>query len=157
VTAAFLLAVTLAGCGADPVEVDGPRLSGRAARVCGDLLDALPDRVAGRERRAVEDAGSRPSGRLYAAAWGDPAIELVCGVDEPPAFDRFATCQVVNKVAWFIPESQITGEPTEVVMTTVRRSENVQVTLPQEYWPPAAAMVDLAPAIKRALPAERSC
>ncbi|HET6699009.1 MAG TPA: hypothetical protein VFG88_07975, partial [Nocardioidaceae bacterium] len=69
----------------------------------------------------------------------------------------FATCQVVNKVAWFIPESQITGKPTEVVMTTVRRSENVRVTLPQEYWPPAAAMVDLAPALKRALPAKRSC
>jgi hypothetical protein len=94
---------------------------------------------------------------VYAAAWGDPAIELLCGVDEPPGFDRFATCQVVNKVAWFIPESQITGKPTEVVMTTVRRPENVRVTLPQEYWPPAAAMVDLAPALKRALPAKRSC
>ena len=83
------------------------------------------------------------------AAWGDPPIVLRCGVPEPKGFTKYSTCQIANGVAWFIPDVQITGEPVDITMTTVGRSVNVEVQLPKEYFPPAQAMVDLAPAIKR--------
>ncbi len=138
-----LVAGLAAGCGSGNVPVDSPSPSGAHARACSELLDALPDSVAGEQRRTVEPEDA------YAAAWGDPAIVLRCGVPRPEGYDEFATCQETNGVGWFIPEKQITGEPEEIVMTTVGREQSVEVRLPEEYWPPAEAMVDLADAIKR--------
>jgi hypothetical protein len=133
------------------VRVDAPALSGADARACRALLDELPDRVSDQDRREAE------TGAGYAAAWGDPAIVLRCGVPAPKGFDAFATCQVTNGVGWFVPESQIRGEPTDVVMTTVGRAQNVEVQVPSEYFPPAATMVDLAPAIKGTIREVRPC
>jgi hypothetical protein len=42
-------------------------------------------------------------------------------------------------------------------MTTIGRAENVEVRVPQRYFPPVATMVDLAPALKRAIPLVRPC
>ncbi len=114
-------------------------------------MAALPDEVADQPRREVEPAGGT------VAAWGDPAIELRCGVGTPDGFDELSTCQVADGVGWFIPEEQITGEPTDIVMTTVDRTPRVEVRLPEAYFPPAAAMVDLAPSIKRTIPQDDPC
>jgi hypothetical protein len=132
----------LAGCGGGAVEVDAPELSGEAARTCTSLVDALPSTVDGAGQRTVEPSGAP------AAAWGDPAIVLRCGVAMPDEFDDFATCQETNGVGWFIPEEQMTGAAEEITMTTIGRVVNVEVVLPSEHWPPAAAMVDLAESIK---------
>ncbi len=105
----------------------------------------------GAEQRTVEPAGGQ------AAAWGDPAIVLRCGVRMPESFDRFAACQETNGVGWFIPEEQMTGAPESITMTTIGRSVNVEVSLPPEHWPPAAAMVDLAPAIKKTVAETDPC
>jgi hypothetical protein len=99
--------------------------------------------VASAPRRKVDPADAP------AAAWGDPPIVLRCGVAMPDSFDEFALCQETNGVGWFVPEEQMTGEQDSLTMTTVDRAVNVAVTLPREHWPPAIAMVDLAPAIKR--------
>ncbi len=135
----------------DTVSVDAPRVSGAEARACSDLVKDLPGRVADQKRRDVDP------GDGYAAAWGDPAIELRCGVPRPDGFDKFATCQRVNGVDWFIPESQQTGEPADITMTTVGRVPRVEVSLPEDYWPPANAMADLAPAARRNLREVRPC
>ena len=100
---------------------------------------ALPDRLVDQERREVDGE--------HGAAWGDPAIVLRCGVDEPDGFDELSTCQVVNDVAWYIPEEQVTGQPVDIVMTTVGRRPNVEVSLPADYFPPAAAMAQLSEAL----------
>ena len=63
-------------------------------------------------------------------------------------FDALSTCQITNGVAWFIPNEQITGQPVEVLMTTIGRSPGVEVRLPADYFPPATAMVDLASSVK---------
>ncbi len=139
------------GCSLGPVEVDAPELSGTAAEACADLVRSLPDRVDGAGRTEIEPEGA-PAG-----AWGDPPIVLRCGVPMPDAFDRFATCQVTNGVGWFIPQDEMTGEPGPITMTTIGRDVNVEVRLPTEHWPPAAAMVDLAPAIKQATTEESPC
>jgi len=44
-----------------------------------------------------------------------------------------------------------------ISMTTVGRAENVEVRLPRDYFPPAAAMADLAPAIKATIRDVRPC
>ena len=145
------LATLLAGCGASTVHVETPALHGAAAADCARLVRALPHRVADQPRRQVEPAG------VAGAAWGDPAIVLRCGVPRPKELRPTSTCQMANGVGWFIPESQIQGRPTDIVMTTVGRAENVEVRLPEKYWPPAAAMVDLAPAIKKTIREVRPC
>jgi hypothetical protein len=137
----------VAGCGGGAVEVaDAPDpgdLGAREARGCTELLAALPDVVDGLQRRQVEPAGA------YAAAWGDPAVVLRCGVGRPAGFDALSSCQITNGVAWFIPDSQITGKPEAITMTTIGRSPGVEVRLPVESFPPAGAMVDLAGPIKQ--------
>jgi hypothetical protein len=133
------------------VSLDAPAVRGADARACAALVDALPDRVADLPR-----VDSDP-GKGYGAAWGDPAVELRCGVPRPAGLDAFATCQTTNGVDWFIPESQQTGRPEDITMTTVGRSVNLEVRIPSAYFPPAAAMVDLAPAVKRTTRSVRPC
>lgn len=137
------LGLLLASCGG-PLQVDAPELTGTAARTCSELVDALPETVDDVERREVEPADAP------AAAWGDPAIVLRCGVEMPAAFDDFSTCQETNGIGWFIPDEQMTGSPTEITMTTIGRDVNVEVALPVEHFPPANTMVDLSEAIDRA-------
>jgi hypothetical protein len=43
------------------------------------------------------------------------------------------------------------------VMTTVGRAVNVEVQVPAEYRPPAAAMIDLAAAIKASVREIKPC
>ena len=125
----------LTGCSPGPVEI-GSAPAGAAADDCADLVEALPDRLVDQERREVDGE--------HGAAWGDPAIVLRCGVDEPEGFDELSTCQVVNDVAWYIPEEQVTGDPVAITMTTVGRRPGVEVALPEDYFPPAAAMAQLS-------------
>ncbi len=141
----------VAGCGGGAVEVEAPHLAADSARTCSALVKALPSMVDEAEQRTVEPADAP------AAAWGDPAIVLRCGVPMPGSFDEFATCQETNGVGWFIPEEQMTGSPETITMTTIGRAVNVEVTLPPEHWPPAAAMVDLAPAIKKTVAETKPC
>jgi hypothetical protein len=146
-----LLAATVSGCGTGTVEVDSPPLDGADARACERLVDALPDAVSDQPRRPVRTEGG------YGGAWGDPAIVLRCGVPMPDAFDEAAACQVTNDVGWFVPESQIEDQQADVVMTTIGRAQNVEVRLPARYRPPAAAMVDLAGAVKRTIREVQPC
>ncbi len=139
-----------AGC-SDTVSLDAPTLSGPDAKACAALVAALPGRVAGQPQREVD------SGDGFGAAWGDPAIELRCGVPRPKGLTRTAACQVANGVGWFVPEEQQTGRPEDITMTTVGRAQYVEVRVPEEYFPPPATMVDLGPAVKRTIRSVRPC
>ena len=121
-------------------------------RACTGLIGALPDRVDDEDRAEVDPADG------YVAAWdADAPIVLTCGVPEPAGFDRFATCQVVNGVGWFIPDAQVQRGPGPITMTTVGRAQNVEVRLAAEHWPPANAMVDLSAAIEQTLREVEPC
>jgi hypothetical protein len=145
------LVAALSACGSGSVPVETPDLTGDAARTCRALLEALPATVDGQPRRQVDPEGA------YAAAWGDPAIVLRCGVRQHPEFDDFATCQETNGVGWFVPEDQISGEPGPITMTTIGREHTVEVRLPETRWPPANTMVDLAEAIKATIREVDTC
>jgi hypothetical protein len=144
-------ALLLAGGCSSAMSVDAPPVSGPAARACAALVRALPRAVADQARREV-DAGDG-----YAAAWGHPAIELRCGVPRPAGLRATSQCIDTNGVDWFIPEDQQGGRPVAVTMTTVGRAQNVEVRIPADYFPPAATMVDLAPAVRRTVREVRPC
>lgn len=141
----------MAACGTGPVSVEGHDHPTEAALPCASLIDGLPESVAGVQRRDVEPADAP------AAAWGDPAIVLRCGVPRPEGLDKFATCQEADGVGWYVPEEQVTGSPLPLTITTVDREVFVEVFLPEKYWPPAVAMIDLAPAISGALEQTSPC
>ena len=133
------LAIVLGGCGA--VDLHDSNVSSAERTACRALVEDLPHRVSDRSRREAEgDLG---------AAWGDPAIVLRCGVGTPDGYRPTSPCQRADGVDWFVPEDQISHQDEDVVMTTVGRTPRVEVTVPAEYRPPEAAMVDLAGAIKR--------
>ena len=148
---ALALVPLLGGCSGTVSLDDAPALSGADARTCAALVKARPDRVSDQPRRKAD------TGDGYAAAWGDPAIELRCGVPKPAGLTPASACQTTNGVDWFVPPSQVTGRPTDVTMTTVGRSVYVEVRVPEDYFPPATAMVDLAHAVKSTTRSVRPC
>jgi len=142
-------AALLAACGGPgPVQVDDPsrsHLQGAAESQCPALIDALPDVVAGQDRREVTPAGA------FAAAWGDPAIVLRCGVDRPAALVRTSFCLEVNSVGWLATQDGrevATAQGDEpVVFSTIGRSVYVELTVPVGERPPGDALADVAAAV----------
>jgi hypothetical protein len=130
-----LLAAT-AGCDSG-VDVAVPSPAPQVVEACEKLVHALPDKVLDLDqRRTVPDS-------LITAAWGDPPIELTCGV-APPA--ELATaqsqCFEVNGVGWF-------AQPAEngVVFTTIGRELYVELAVPDDYAPEANALTDVSAAV----------
>lgn len=156
VSAGLALALTAAGCGSSKVSVEDPALGAEDAATCADFLDALPNAVAGELRRPI-DPDDAP-----AAAYGDPAITITCGGQMPAGFDRFAACEEVNGVGWYVPPDQIT-DPSEqapdATLGTVGWSPVVALFLPASYRPEglAAALSELAPAVKQHLEQVHPC
>ena len=122
------LALTLGGCSS--IE-PGPQ-AGTAA--CSALLKRLPERVLNRSRTDLDVAG--------AAAWGDPAIVLRCGV--PPTGPTDDPCLEVEGLDWTFTETE-----DDFRFITYGRNPAVDVQLPtsMDRTAASAALVDLAPAV----------
>lgn len=153
VTVPVALAVlSAAGCtAADGGGPAAPSPSGEAAKTCRSLHDRLPRRVDGQQRITLEPASK------YTAAWGDPAIELRCGVPRPeklsPGSEHYnptAEAAEVNGVSWLL-EQRDGGYR----FTTTDRVANVEVNVPDDYAPEVNPLTDLAKAVRASLP-ERS-
>jgi hypothetical protein len=144
----LLLAASTAGCG--DVSVDNPAVPSSQRAACRALVHALPAKVDGLKQRSV-------SGSPYAAAWGDPAIVLRCGVGVPQGFTKFSLCQSVDGVGWFAPESAASDQSVDAVLTTVDRLPRVELQVPAKWRPPAAAMVDVARTVKDHTQVRRPC
>jgi hypothetical protein len=135
---AVLLAVPLGGCGSGsggPTLPPAPRATDAA---CLAALARLPGTVLGKGRTPLDAAG--------AAAWGEPAITLRCGLPEqPPSPDR---CLSIGEIDWVVDD---TGDP--IIFTTYGRSPAVQVRVPVAYGREnaSAALVDLS-AVAAGLP-----
>jgi hypothetical protein len=102
-----------------PVEVPPPTAEADAA--CPALVQALPLDLLGEPARLVD------SDTPYAAAWGDPAVVLVCGVPQPEGLVPGEGLITINGVTWFVEQSD---EAT--TWTAVDRSVNVEVRLPPD-------------------------
>ena len=137
------LLLPMAACGGS-VEVDVPDLGGEDAAACAALADALPDTLADEERVDIEPDDAP------AAAYGDPAIVVTCGVDSPAGFGPGAQCEVVNDVPWYIPPEQYDDLDLDLVITAAWHLPRVQVVMPAELRGDgleAGIMAKLSPAV----------
>jgi hypothetical protein len=141
--------LALVGCGVvgqtKLVGVSAPQLSGSPARLCAALDRALPSEVARMWSRDVSTQG-------VAAAWGAPPIVLRCGVTDAEGLGPASRCDVMNGVGWY---SEDLGDGFR--FTTIGRATPVELTVPDEYAPEADAAVDVASAIKQAIPLHNPC
>ncbi|WP_244177067.1 DUF3515 domain-containing protein [Streptomyces albus] len=143
-----VISVTAAGCSAADSGRPVPTPSPKTAKLCRALYQELPEKVDGLERSADEPPSE------FAADWGDPAVQLRCGVSRPevltPGTERYnptAEGIEVNGVLW-LPEKQENGYR----FTTTLRKAYVEVTVPREYRPEVNPLTDLADAVKKTIP-----
>ncbi len=139
----LLLALLLSSC-AGGVHVDEyPTVKGTDVD-CKALLADVPRSVADQQNVDVP-------GRV-AAAWGDPAIILRCGVEKPEALVPSSRCFEVSDVGWFA-ETTADG----YLFTTIGRAFHVSVEVPKTYDPAADALADLASSVKKHDPEKEPC
>jgi hypothetical protein len=101
-----------------PVPV--PPVTPEAQASCPAVMSALPLELTGETSRRVQ------SDSLFAYAWGEPPVVLVCGVDRPAGFVVGVSAIQINGVQWYVD----TDDPDTTVWTTVDRPVYVQVSLP---------------------------
>ena len=128
------LVLLTVGCSDSPPEIHAPELSAADAQACRDFVADLPDTLAGEE--SVEVTGDTE----YGAAWGDPAIVLTCGVDQPSDFTDASTCIEVGEVGWYVPDDVFKAmfdgdETTDIPMTEMNYRPRIHVLIPGEYRP----------------------
>jgi hypothetical protein len=140
----------LGGCGSDSVTVTAYDVLESARAGCAEVIADLPHEVAGQQQRTVV-------GSPYAAAWGDPAIVLRCGVRLPAGFTRTSECQTVNGIDWYVPQRASDDQGADVPLTLVHRSVVVSVVVPAKLRPPDAVLVDLGRVMAKATKATGHC
>jgi hypothetical protein len=154
---ALVAALLLAACSGDgSVRVAAPSASGSAAKQCAALKAALPATLDQEKTR-----GTSPDSAT-AAAWGDPAIVLRCGVPIPAVLNPHAAAydplmdnhdvEEVNGVCW-------TSEPIGgggFRYTTVKQQTYVEVTLPGAYAHRQSPIGSLSGPIQKTDPVDAS-
>jgi hypothetical protein len=142
--ALLCLGLLLTACGKETVTIPTLRLTAADQARCQRVTDALPDHVADQGKRKTQPA------EALGGAWGDPAIIVQCGVPVPAGFTKASGCQEADGVGWFVPDSQVNDQSSDVVMSTAGYRPVLQVTIPASYRPSgvAAAMVELAAVVK---------
>jgi len=144
-------AALLAACQDERVEVDGFHVTSADRAPCRELVEALPEKLADAPRR-------KTSGSEYAAAWGDPAIVLRCGVPLPGSYAT-DPCITRDGIGWSIPLQQTEDQDTDIVMTLAHRDLIVQVRVPRHYRPNGAmeVMADLGGVVEEHTTARGRC
>ena len=118
-----------------------PRTVARARRRrrLQPLVKALPGKVLDAERRKTE-----PESPLT-AAYGDPPIEVTCGVAPPAGMaEAQSQCFEVNGVGWFAKEVD-----QRCHLHHHRPQLYLEVAVPAKYAPEANALTDVSDAVHR--------
>ncbi|MEE1756980.1 DUF3515 domain-containing protein [Streptomyces sp. SP18CS02] len=141
--AAVLLAA--AGCSSTDAEasITVPSPPPEEASLCSALHKELPETVAGLDRSDPEP------GSDLTAGWGDGAIVLRCGVARPPRMgDPQAKGVEADGVNWLLEQREGDGPR----FTSTYREAYVEVSLDGRFEHDAGPLVDLAGAVKKAVP-----
>ncbi|MFI2413271.1 DUF3515 domain-containing protein [Streptomyces sp. NPDC018947] len=143
---ALAVLIAAAGCssadgGASAVV---PSPDAKVTELCQNLDKALPSTVDGLNREDPEPASALTAG------WGNPVIILRCGVERPAEMnDDKADAVEVDGVGWQLQKQ----ENGTFRFTSTLREAYVEVTIPEERAGNGMApLVDLAPAVKKAIP-----
>lgn len=138
--------IAAAGCSSsdDSATAAVPSPDTAVTKLCRNLDRNLPRKVDGLSRQ-----DPRPASALT-AGWGSPAIILRCGVPRPAEMnDPDADAAEVNGVTWLLQKQ---GDGSFHFTTTLRLAY-VEVTIPAKRTDRGVApLVDLAPAVKKAIP-----
>lgn len=128
------------GCGGPVADVEAAPEATHP--VCAEAMVALPDTVAGLDRRETDSQAT--------AAWGDPsAVVLRCGVPTPgPTTEH---CVSANGVDWITRD-----DGDHWTLTTYGRTPAVEVLFDDTRAASSSVMVDLAAAVSR-IPAAGGC
>ncbi|MEU2431253.1 DUF3515 domain-containing protein [Streptomyces sp. NPDC007861] len=143
VAAAVLL--TAPGCSSTDAQasITVPAPPPEEKALCRALHKALPESVAGEDRRDPE-----PRSELT-AGWGDAAIVLRCGVPRPAGMSDSASDAVdVNGVNWLLEQH---GDDSVRLTTTYRRTY-VEVTLARRYVNDLGPLTELAGPVAKTVP-----
>ncbi|HZX07737.1 DUF3515 domain-containing protein [Kribbella sp.] len=135
----LLTALLITGCspGAAPVPVPSP--APEVAAACGELVKGLPAKVLDAKRRKTT-----PESPLT-AAYGDPAIEMTCGVAPPAGMaEAQSQCFEVNGVGWYAKQVQ-----NGYIFTTIGRTLYFEVAVPNKYSPEANALTDVSDTVQK--------
>lgn len=136
---AALCLLLIAGCSSGPAPVPVPSPAPEVAAACADLVKALPAKVLDAKRREAS-----PKSPLT-AAYGDPPIEMTCGVTPPAGMaEAQSQCFEVNGVGWFAKQVD-----NGFIFTTIGRSLYFEVAVPDKYTPEANALTDVSDAVHR--------
>ena len=141
--AALCAALLTAGCGSELSVDEYPTVTGTSVN-CKGLFADRPLKVAGQKNRMVKGEN--------ASAWGDPAIILRCGVEQPKDLGPASRCDMVDGVGWFSEETS-----DGYLFTTIGRDFYVSVEVPHDYAPEADALADLADSVARHDPVKKPC
>ncbi|MFG3657913.1 DUF3515 family protein [Streptomyces sp. NPDC047706] len=148
---ASALLITAVGCSSadDSADVAVPSTSPAVTKLCQNLDSELPRTVDGLSRNDPEPRS------VLTAGWGSPVIILRCGVARPSKMvdpkvaegrDPDAVAGGVNGVDW-LQEERDGG----YLFTSANRRAYVEVRVP-EGQDSAGVLIDLAPAVKSAIP-----
>jgi hypothetical protein len=130
------VAFVLTACGFGAVTIDPFDQDPDSADACAALLNDLPDVVGDAVRRDVKPEA------IPAAAWGQPAIVLRCGVGMPAGYQLDAQLLDIDGIGWFAEEG--TGG---TFFTSTDRQVLVEVAIPEEYAPEGFILHDITPAV----------
>ncbi|MDX2968014.1 DUF3515 domain-containing protein [Kribbella solani] len=126
--------ILLAGCSPGPAPVPVPSPAPDVAAACAGLVEALPAKILDAKRRDTS-----PESPLT-AAYGDPPIEVTCGVAPPAGMaEAQSQCFEVNGVGWFAKQVE-----NGYIFTTIGRALYVELAVPDKYSPEANALTDVA-------------
>ncbi|WP_372344057.1 DUF3515 domain-containing protein [Streptomyces sp. KL116D] len=151
-SSALSLLIATAGCssadGSASAAVPSPGTT--VTKLCQNLDKVLPSKVDGLSRKDPE-----PSSKLT-AGWGGNAIILRCGVPQPPKMidpkvaeggDPDAVAGGVDGVDWLMEKQ----DDDSYRFTTANREAYVEVAA-EKGRDSSSVLVDLGPAIKKAIP-----
>lgn len=145
------LALLLGACSGGAVPVEAPEVDDADAAACADLVEALPETLAGESRREIDPSDAA------AAAWGDPAIVLTCGVDEPAAYDDFASCIEIDGTGWFTPDEPLADPGADIVVTELTHRPRVALLVPAEHRGQDSVLTGVAGPVSEALERASRC
>jgi hypothetical protein len=133
------------------VPVTAPAVSGTAAKTCSALHSALPGKLLGQSSRTTTPSADT------AAAWGDPALVLRCGVAVPAvldpssrSYDPTVQAEDINGVCW-VDRDQKDGS---VVFTTVKQQVYVELTVPKSLTSGDSPLPELTSVIAKHDPSD---
>ncbi|HIW64378.1 MAG TPA: DUF3515 domain-containing protein [Candidatus Stackebrandtia excrementipullorum] len=110
----------------DPVPVDVPALAEEDFEICRALISVVPGDLGDLPQRGVTGEGGAAE---VSAAWGDPAVTLLCGGEPVEVADTDRVYRL-DATCWLAVE----GEDV-TVWTTVDRTHPVELTVPAEHEP----------------------